>query len=541
MRLDALVGGHRLGAVGRDSLSLAPAPELLEVRRDQRREVRLAVPDHHQFGDIDARLEGSLDRLRRDVLASGGDEQVLLPIRDPQEAVVVEGPDVAGVEPAVHDRFVRRRLVAEVPLHHVVAAAEDLAVVGDLDVHAPNGNPHRAEPEAVPAVHGDDRRGFGQSVALDHDPARGQEELGDVAGKRRPAGDEELHPPAHPGVELAEDQFGREAVLEFQTRRHRGAVLAMLAHLVPGGERPVEDLLLQGAAGGRRLEDPVPHLLVEPGHARHHRGVDLPDVLDQRVHALGDRDRDPGVRIQVVRHHAGEHVAVRQHGDRAVVGREGQRLVGGERVLQQVRLGEHHPLRVSGGSRGIDDGGDVVTGNRGRKALGRPGVRRTRTLPGLRHRGPRLISRTRRRSVEREDHLDALQGVANLGNLGLLFRGGSDHHPRARVPDDVGGLLRGQRGIDRHRHGAQDLESRFDGEPLQPVLRQEHHPVSLPHAAQRKAYRRVPRGVEPARGRELLPLASLLVEDGVVLVVPLTGGGKKLVQGLRFHRHTSGR
>ena len=217
------------------------------------------------------------------------------------------------MKPAVHDRLPGGFVVAEVPLHHVVATAEDLAVVGDLDVHSANGNTDRAEPEAVETVHGNDRRGLRQAVALDHDPAGSQEELGNVAGERRAPGDEEAHAPAHPGVELAEHQLRGHRVLQFQPDGRRGSVLAMAADFVADRKRPIEDLLLQRTSGSSRLEDPVPHLLVEAGHTGHHGGMDLADVLDQGVHALGDGDRDPGVRIEVVGHHPGKHVAVRQH------------------------------------------------------------------------------------------------------------------------------------------------------------------------------------------------------------------------------------
>ena len=60
----------------------------------------VAVHDH--LADVRAgRLELALDRLRRDVLAARGLDQVLLAVGDAQEAVGVELADVAGAEPAV--------------------------------------------------------------------------------------------------------------------------------------------------------------------------------------------------------------------------------------------------------------------------------------------------------------------------------------------------------------------------------------------------------------------------------------------------------
>ena len=46
-------------------------------------------------------LSSAFEVLRRDVLAAGGDDQVLLAVGDAQEALGVELADVAGVQPAV--------------------------------------------------------------------------------------------------------------------------------------------------------------------------------------------------------------------------------------------------------------------------------------------------------------------------------------------------------------------------------------------------------------------------------------------------------
>ena len=55
------------------------------------------------------RLSSALDRLRRDLLAAGRDEQVLLAVGDRQVAVGVDRADVAGVEPAVAGALRRSR------------------------------------------------------------------------------------------------------------------------------------------------------------------------------------------------------------------------------------------------------------------------------------------------------------------------------------------------------------------------------------------------------------------------------------------------
>jgi hypothetical protein len=47
------------------------------------------------------RLEPVLYHLRRDVLAAGGDDDILLPVGDGEIAVSVDKADVAGLKPSV--------------------------------------------------------------------------------------------------------------------------------------------------------------------------------------------------------------------------------------------------------------------------------------------------------------------------------------------------------------------------------------------------------------------------------------------------------
>ena len=89
------------------------------------------VADHRVLA-----LERLLDVGRRQVLAAGGDDQVLLAVLDVEVAVAVDLADVAGVQPAVDDRRRRRLLVAVVALEDPRRAQEDLTVgiLGEKDV-----------------------------------------------------------------------------------------------------------------------------------------------------------------------------------------------------------------------------------------------------------------------------------------------------------------------------------------------------------------------------------------------------------------------
>src|SRR5439155_25700866 len=99
---------------------------------------------------------------------AGGDEDVLLPVRDRQEAVLVELAEVAGPEPAVAGEHLPCGLLV------LVVAAEDrlgsqqhLAVLRDPDVDAGKRRADRPEAEAAGWVYRRGSRAFGEGGALE--------------------------------------------------------------------------------------------------------------------------------------------------------------------------------------------------------------------------------------------------------------------------------------------------------------------------------------------------------------------------------------
>ncbi len=73
---------------------------------------------------------------------AAGDVHVLEAVGDLEVAAGIDGPDVAGVQPAVGVDRLGGRLggVIEVSDHHHLAAREDLAGVGQCDLHAREGS-----------------------------------------------------------------------------------------------------------------------------------------------------------------------------------------------------------------------------------------------------------------------------------------------------------------------------------------------------------------------------------------------------------------
>ncbi len=78
-----------------------PRRHRFRVGRQQRDDEGPTVADQHRVLHQRRLLERALHRLRGDVLAAGGDDQVLLAVGDEDEPVTVDGADVPGVEEAL--------------------------------------------------------------------------------------------------------------------------------------------------------------------------------------------------------------------------------------------------------------------------------------------------------------------------------------------------------------------------------------------------------------------------------------------------------
>ena len=78
------------------------------------------------------RRQGFFEDLGRDVLAARCDDEFLLAARDPKVATIVDGGEVAGLEPAVDVGLSRGLGQVVVALRHGDTLNEQLAVGSDL-------------------------------------------------------------------------------------------------------------------------------------------------------------------------------------------------------------------------------------------------------------------------------------------------------------------------------------------------------------------------------------------------------------------------
>src|SRR5690606_18069438 len=132
-----------------------------------RADERPAVADDDDLADDRVRPDRVLEARGGDVLAARGDDDLLLAARDRHEAVLVDRPDVARLEPLAVEGLRRRRLVVPVLAEDADAADLELAVLAESHGVAGQRHADRADLALRRDVHRDRRRRLGEAPALE--------------------------------------------------------------------------------------------------------------------------------------------------------------------------------------------------------------------------------------------------------------------------------------------------------------------------------------------------------------------------------------
>ena len=230
-------------------------------------------------------------------------DQLLEPIDDLEVSVLVDDPDVAGVQPPVGvHRLCRRLGVVQIPLHHLRSAHPHFSALADADVLAglriddpAFGARHQRTDlaGAIRAGHGVVRRGagFGHAVALPHPHAEPRlHRVGELRPERRRAREQPL--------DLREIELVHHRMLGERHRNRRHDVRERDRPLLQHAQEHLEVELGERDARGAAQQAQVHH---------HHHAVDMEER--QHAHQRPDLGRFDGVDL----HQVGQEVAVRQH------------------------------------------------------------------------------------------------------------------------------------------------------------------------------------------------------------------------------------
>ena len=424
-----------------------------------------AVAMHDRLGDPARLLEVVLDVGRSQVLAAGGDDDVLLAAGDPQEAVLVERAEVPGAEPAVGVLGLRGRLgIAPVLAEDVGPPHQHLAVVGDPDLDARQGAADRPDLLIVERVDGAHPAGLGQSVALQHGNPAGQEEAEDLRRDRGGAADRLAHLAAEDRPNLGEERLVGLAIGGLKFRRDLLARRLELTHLQAHLHRSL-DLTRLGLGGDQRVE------LLEDSR-------DRGEVGGPRLGQLGDHglgvaaevdDRGPDLEGADL-DRLGEDVSQGKEevGD-LVVADEAQ-LLDHRTERRAVQMREDAALRRAGGPRGVDEDAGIIESG-GLCPPGQLGRLHGSSALAQLLEGDFALGET--------DHLPELsQPVADLLDFRDLRRVLADRHDGAGIAGDPLALIRRVGRVDRHDDPSRRPDREAGVGPLGRGVGEDADPVS---------------------------------------------------------------
>ena len=444
------------------------------VEHDHAGDERPVVAEHVRLLEQGVARDREFEIHRRDLLAGGGDDDLL----DPAEDADAPGLDrclVTGTQPTVDERAGGVVVALPVAAHHAGAAQQEFAVVADLRLDAGERATDRRRVVVVGCVRRDDRRGLGHAVALHDRNAQAEKAVRDRLRQRCAATDRDAQAAAELRAQRPRDQAVEQRPhhrvepggCPAFDRQRLCAAKAPPAH----GLRPGEQPRLDRRARDRCLQPGV-HALVDARHRNEDRRPHRLQILGQLVgrtcecHATAGGDRG------VVAGGALEGVRQRQERQEHVTGHGRDAQQRGLHVRDHVAVRQHHAFGFAGRARGVDERGEVVGG----RPCGR--LRRTRVtarqpLVEVRHRRAARTAAGGCGALEHDDLPQRRQRDRGIDDR-LPLRARRRHEQRSlAVAEDVGDAGGVVDRMQRHRHGRQRQHGLVDADRVQPVGQQD--------------------------------------------------------------------
>src|ERR1019366_2615926 len=312
-----------------------------KVDGEQGRQERQAVANQQHLADQRLHLEKTLHARRKDLLARGRNDQLLLAPRDEHVAVTIHVAKVPGVQAAVAQYFGGGDGVVEIPGKEAGTLHQDLVIVAERDLDAGQRLADAPGLGTIQRVERD-HAAFGEAVAFADRHADGFVELSEVLaeGGRSAGGDPQ--PASEAAAHFAEEDAVGQRQRHAYARRHRFTRVAVPRRRQSQAKRPIEAL----AEGSRPLAklgadggvDPLPHAR----RRQQHGGTYLAYVLRQLQQALEESHRHAAAHGQKLHHHALRDVRGRQKRHRGILRSYGERRrthidIGGHGLVRDQR------------------------------------------------------------------------------------------------------------------------------------------------------------------------------------------------------------
>ena len=282
---DDVLTGDEVGTVGEGyAAGAGMGLEGVEGRHDEGADELALVGYNGALLDVGVAAEAHLDRLRGDVFAVRGLEEILDALLEEERAAVLPEPTrVAGAEVSVGREGAAGLFGLTVILaHDGLAADKDLVVLRiDTDVDVGHEGADGAEGVAHGGVAADGGGGFGEAIAVDDGDVDGEEELGDLVREGRAGyGEDVAALDADGAFEGAVDRLLVEGELEGQRAGRRLARAAIVEDiLAAGAEGVTQEALHRPGGAGEAFVGASVDLFPEARHVAHERGPHLEQRL----------------------------------------------------------------------------------------------------------------------------------------------------------------------------------------------------------------------------------------------------------------------
>src|SRR5271157_3602402 len=502
---------------------LRPLFQLRKIGHDEHGGELALVAQQSCFADQHVGLQRILDGLRGDELSARGLDEVLLAVGDGEESVLIDGANVARLEPAVFKgagSFFRHIPVAG---ENGRAPHQNFTIGGDFDFNIGQRPADRSQAVIDGIVQGDHGRGFREAIAFVDANADVGVPGGNLTAQRRASGDEQ----ACAAAECFTD-FGKHQGVG-QPPRERSWRLSTQNRFAVGssdGERPFEERTLYSVHLVLHL---VVNLLVHAGHGHDDRRLHLAHGSRQVVDAGTVGDGDIVVLQRVIQVPRGD-VRKRQIRDAEVVLAYVEHIERNADIGGDVAMREHDALGCAGGAGGVDESREIV-----RLDGSREGVKfRVGALPRVAQERLHVDRVAQLGSVVHNDDVLKAGLLANGSQLLVLLAGGNEGNTRLGILQHVQDLLGGLRGVDGHDHSAQQQGCVVGDGPLPAVLAQDDYAVALANVP---GLQLTSGGVNPAPqlgGGDRLPRFAFAGEHDAV-VVAVHDREENFVEGPNAH------
>ena len=192
-----------------------PALQNIRIQGQQHANEGLAIAYHHGLGDKRVPAQDVLHRARRDILAAGRDNEVLLAAGDNELAVFINLTQVAGVVPAILEGLGRGFRIIPVTVEDDIALDADFAFLIDAEGHATHRRANSAD-GLIHKVHRGRGGDLGQAIALIDRDADAAVPVQQVMAHGRATGNAVVHVAAHALADGGVHQLVKDLVLGLQ-------------------------------------------------------------------------------------------------------------------------------------------------------------------------------------------------------------------------------------------------------------------------------------------------------------------------------------